>query len=62
MEGRRMLRISFVFSWYLATNGLGSGPARKSGSGNASKNAKEVKQAIYVCEKTNPEDTGRLHK
>jgi hypothetical protein len=23
-EGRRMLRISFVFSWYLATNGLGS--------------------------------------
>jgi hypothetical protein len=26
MEGRRMLRtgISFVFSWYLATNGLGS--------------------------------------
>jgi hypothetical protein len=21
-----MLRISFVFSWYLATNGLGSGP------------------------------------
>jgi hypothetical protein len=24
MEGRRMLRISFVFSWYHVTNGLGS--------------------------------------